>query len=293
MDRLKVKEQLLKVLGNAPATLILGAPGIGKRFVVCEVLASQYPEQAERIWKGDHPDVMEMSGRELRVEQARELKGLTYRRPAVLENRFVLVKHADQLNVTCAALMLKTMEDCPPKTRWLLTAHRKDRLLPTIKSRSFGLSLSPLTIEEVEKIVSGLPRPAERAKWAEGNIGWAQSVDVDEVEEWDKWWSRMYSGQLRTPDLAKGLMKVGDDDYDLSVAVKVGTQRMALAIRNDPIKWQVAHSHMVQLVRDLEAQRAPRWWVQAWMVMAFRSVRGKEKRSYKKISRDATVESSQ
>jgi DNA polymerase-3 subunit delta' len=83
--------------------------------------------------------------KEIRIEQVRSLASFmnvsTHRKGL----RVLLLYPAEALNSASANALLKTLEEPPPGTLFLLVSHRPDRLLPTILSRcrKFPLSLPP------------------------------------------------------------------------------------------------------------------------------------------------------
>jgi len=108
------------------------------------------------IWRlaGTHPDLLRVEPAEaaeaegagektkekaatthIAVDQIRELSSevaLTSHRERY---RVVLVQPAEALNVQAANALLKTLEEPPPKTVFLLVSHQPRRLLPTVVSR--------------------------------------------------------------------------------------------------------------------------------------------------------------
>ena len=73
--------------------------------------------------------------KEIRIEQVRSLAtfmNVTTHRAGL---RVVLLYPAEALNSASANALLKTLEEPPPQTIFLLVAHRIERLLPTILSR--------------------------------------------------------------------------------------------------------------------------------------------------------------
>ncbi len=61
--------------------------------------------------------------------------------------RMAIVDSADDFNASSANALLKIIEEPPPKSLFLLIAHRPGRLLPTIRSRCRRLMLQPLEPE--------------------------------------------------------------------------------------------------------------------------------------------------
>ncbi|MCL4767689.1 MAG: DNA polymerase III subunit delta' [Hyphomicrobiaceae bacterium] len=58
--------------------------------------------------------------------------------------RVIIVDQADELNLSSANALLKSLEEPPPRTLFLLVTSQPGRLLPTIRSRCRMLALAPL-----------------------------------------------------------------------------------------------------------------------------------------------------
>src|SRR5690606_28014279 len=58
--------------------------------------------------------------------------------------RVVIVDPADDMNVNAANALLKTLEEPPPRTLFVLISHSLGSLLPTIRSRCQIIKLKPL-----------------------------------------------------------------------------------------------------------------------------------------------------
>lgn len=65
--------------------------------------------------------------------------------------RAVIVDSADELNVNAANALLKSLEEPPPQTVFLIVSSAPGRLLPTIRSRCRTLALEPLTTGDLRK----------------------------------------------------------------------------------------------------------------------------------------------
>lgn len=89
------------------------------------------------------------------VAQIRELAdfvNLTTHRNGM---RIILVHPAEAMNVHAANALLKTLEEPPPGTLFILVSHQPQRLLPTVRSRC-------------QKINAPLPGRAEALQWLRG-----------------------------------------------------------------------------------------------------------------------------
>lgn len=65
--------------------------------------------------------------------------------------RVVIIAEADRMNDSAANAFLKTLEEVPPNTYFILTTSSREKLLQTIRSRCLALHLPPLTDDEVRK----------------------------------------------------------------------------------------------------------------------------------------------
>jgi DNA polymerase-3 subunit delta' len=97
----------------------------------------------------------------------------------------MIVEDADRLNDSAANALLKSIEEPPPRTVWLLCAPAVEDVLPTIRSRCRALVLrTPPTsavaayLVERDKVPSAVATFAARA--AQGHIGRARALALDE-----------------------------------------------------------------------------------------------------------------
>jgi len=99
--------------------------------------------------------------------------------------RVVVVDRAEELNVNAANALLKSLEEPPPRTIFLLVTSAPGRLLVTIRSRVRTLDLAPLDDEALRRAVSqayaasgddvagGAPTPSDwerLARLADGSV---------------------------------------------------------------------------------------------------------------------------
>lgn len=79
--------------------------------------------------------------------------------------RIILVDPADDMNVNAANALLKSLEEPPPNTLFVLIAHSPGQLLPTIRSRCQTINLEPLSpnllLEVLSRIGANLPQAPE------------------------------------------------------------------------------------------------------------------------------------
>ncbi len=161
--------RLLTVGRPAHALLFEGPVGVGKSTLasaVAATLACLRPNGAESdrpgdacgscrsclaLARGEHPDVarVEAQGRTIKIEQVRALAPRLRYEPVLGRHKVVLLLEADRMGEEAANALLKTLEEPPSRTHFLLVSSRPQLLLDTIRSRCQTLRFGPLAAEEI------------------------------------------------------------------------------------------------------------------------------------------------
>ncbi len=89
------------------------------------------------------PDNVEFS-RSISVDQVRRLNMSFATFPSLSDRRVVIIDAIDDMERSAANALLKTLEEPPTGTIFLLISHAAGRLLPTIRSRCCSLRFAPL-----------------------------------------------------------------------------------------------------------------------------------------------------
>ena len=116
------------------------------------------------------------------VDEVRRLRSFLAHRAVADGWRVVIVDEANELNVNAANALLKSLEEPPARTVFLLVSSAPGRLVPTIRSRCRTLTLQPLDAEALRAATTQAlaasetpaPGPAEWApleRLAEGSAG--------------------------------------------------------------------------------------------------------------------------
>ena len=144
-----------------------GPPGVGKGTAAlalamalnCEVdpLGCGRCASCEKIVSGHHPDVLrlDMTPKGL-TERMRELTARFAYPPHEGKARVVIVDPAEGLaqgRAEAANALLKTLEEPPPRTYFVLVTAEPRRLPVTVRSRCQRLRYSPLSAEAIEEIL--------------------------------------------------------------------------------------------------------------------------------------------
>jgi DNA polymerase-3 subunit delta' len=107
------------------------------RLIVPESLA---PETVE---EGAHAEPGKKRSDQIRIEQVRELADFLAVGTHRSGLRVILIYPAEAMNANTQNALLKSLEEPPPATVFLVVATQPDRLLPTVRSRCLRFSLPP------------------------------------------------------------------------------------------------------------------------------------------------------
>jgi DNA polymerase III delta' subunit len=190
--------RFLRQKGEPPQALILvGAESLGK-YTLARTIAADWLclerqdgeacgqcDSCRRLDSDNHPDliVVSPSPDQIKIEQVRDLRNRLNFAPLLSPYRAIIVERAHLLNLHAANALLKTLEEPPPRTFFLLTANSTDQMLPTVLSRCRVIYLGPLKAEPIEShLQQSLQLLPERARllaeYADGAPGraiqWAQ-----------------------------------------------------------------------------------------------------------------------
>jgi DNA polymerase-3 subunit delta' len=107
---------------------------------------------------GNHPDLhiikLPEGKRQIVIEQVREeVLGRAYLKPMTGVTSTFIVQDAHLMNMNASNAFLKTLEEPPQTSHFILIAPDRDSVLPTISSRCQTLAFSPLPRQVVEDIL--------------------------------------------------------------------------------------------------------------------------------------------
>jgi DNA polymerase-3 subunit delta' len=143
--------------------------------------------------------------------------------------RVVIVDAADELNVSAANALLKSLEEPPARAVFLLVASEPNRLLPTIRSRTRRLDLQPLAPEPL--------RQATEAALA------AARMEAPSPQQW-RLLERLAEGSVR-----RALQLAGSGGLDLYE--RIG----GFLARLPSVDWSAVHTLSDQLALPTQEQR--------------------------------------
>ena len=136
-----------------------------------------------------HPDYFviepdrELATPQIKIEQIREIEQQIIYRPLVGDRKICMIDDADRMTIGAANALLKTLEEPPDHSLFLLISSRPASLPATIRSRcqSVRFATPPRTDVEAALILKREMRPADArflAMLSEGRLGEAVSTDL-------------------------------------------------------------------------------------------------------------------
>ena len=202
-----IRSQLVELADNARlhhCLLFEGPEGVGKATTalwLAKRMNCTEPIQGEacgQCWscraieKGHHPDVIvvgtdpERTARVVSVRQARALIQSLALRPHSARRRFVIIDPADAMNAASANALLKTFEEPPAETGFILVTSQSGALLTTVRSRSQQVRFGRVATSEVVDWLRA--RGVEQPEWighlSDGCPGRALELADGQAEAW-------------------------------------------------------------------------------------------------------------
>jgi DNA polymerase-3 subunit delta' len=193
--------------GSLPPSLIFAGPaGVGKRLVAiataqlvnCTNRVGHPPDidacgacaACTRIARGVHSDVLIVEPGEsgsIKVDQVRDIVDRAAYRPFEGRRRVVIIDSADALMPAAQNALLKTLEEPPSASMFILVTAQPDLLLPTVQSRCPRLRFGPLGVDDLVTALVARGRTPQEARaiavTADGSVQRAlQSMAGDLVQ---------------------------------------------------------------------------------------------------------------
>lgn len=173
--------------------LLAGKAGLGKRDFALAAARELVAEPGIPQPLGEHPDIITLTygpkddkaekaqaegkpferARSIRIKQIRAMQRRLVTRPTLGSRRAIIIDPADDMEKAAANALLKSLEEPPVGTFFLLVTHRPARLLPTIRSRCRTLRFPALSDSQLAAMLAdeGLPPDPGAIAAAEGSFG--------------------------------------------------------------------------------------------------------------------------
>lgn len=154
-----VKENLV-----ANSYIFCGARGSGKSMAAeifakalnCNGEGAEKPcdkcTSCKKLESGNHPniDVIKPSGASIKIKQIREVIAKVSKKPFENGYKVLIIDNADKMTQDAQDAFLKTLEEPPANTVFILLAENQSSLLPTVVSRCQVFYLKKIAKQQIE-----------------------------------------------------------------------------------------------------------------------------------------------
>jgi DNA polymerase-3 subunit delta' len=157
---IRLLQNMLRTGRLANGLMFWGPGGVGKRLVAMEMAKAvncrenrdnpcDHCLSCRKVANGNHPDVKTVvpvkKSRIIDVETVDSINELASLRPFESEWRIFIIHDADRMNLPAQNHFLKTLEEPPGRSMFLLLTEFPRMLLPTIRSRCQMVRFRPLS----------------------------------------------------------------------------------------------------------------------------------------------------
>jgi len=247
-----------------PSLLLAGPAGVGKRraaIAIAEAANCLQPRSTgdlerdgcgectacRRIGRGAHPDVILIEPGDtgsIKIEQVRDAIDRAGYRPFEGRKRVVIIDEADALVPAAQNALLKTLEEPPSASMFLLVSSIPDALLPTVLSRCPRLRFGALAPAEVAEVLVRDHEYTEAdaraaASDADGSVGRALAAESADLVE----------ARTLAHRLLEQTARVSDPVRRLEAAKDLGSRKSSAAGERDQLA--ACLRALASLLRDI------------------------------------------
>ncbi|OKL53663.1 DNA polymerase III subunit delta' [Bowdeniella nasicola] len=194
----ELRETLASPGAMTHAWLFTGPPGSGRSVAATAFAAALQCRNEPRgcgecdscrqVLAGTHPDVTRVTTEKvvIAMEEVRGLIQVAQRAPSAGGWRIILVEDADRMLERTSNVLLKSIEEPPERTIWLLCAPSTEDVIMTIRSRCRHVGLRIPPVEAIANLLAtrdGIDEDVARAaaRAAQCHVGMARRLATDDA----------------------------------------------------------------------------------------------------------------
>lgn len=225
--------------GMTHSWLITGPPGSGRSnlayaFATALLSVDGGDDEATRrqVDARTHPDLAVLATERviISIDEVRTLVTSSQFSPSVARYRVMVIEDADRMTERTSNVLLKALEEPPPRTVWILCAPSEADLIPTIRSRVRSVRLRIPALEDVAALIAqrdGVDQElaTRAAREAQSHIGMAHRLATNEQAR---------DRRAQTIETALGIRTVSDAVVAASALLEVaGADAKAMTLERD------------------------------------------------------------
>jgi len=250
---------------RAAAAELVAEPGVSQPPVEAHpdiLVLSPLPANDDEVKKRDEGKPYQLK-RSISVDQVRGLQRRLTTRPTLGARRAVIIDSADLLEKSAINALLKSLEEPPQGTFFLLVVHALGRLLPTVRSRCLIVRFHPLSDADVARALDAAApelndetrraalavsggSPGAALAFAEQDLGRAQAIFEKLIERGDR--------DLGLRAALSGAIGVRPDRERIGAAIEAARMTVVRALEHvddaGKLRLAEAHAKLVRLAGD-------------------------------------------
>ncbi len=185
-------DQIRTLIENEPLVfgrtwLFAGPRGVGKALFAKQWALKKLRESSHGSQIANHPDlhIIKPAGKQAlhTMGQLRQVGEALHLPPSLSSFKVFIIEDAERLPLICANYLLKTLEEPPSDTLFILTTYDPGSLPQTIHSRSRTFHFHPISVPEIESYLTAKGLAASSLERSQGSLAKAERLLSESSEE--------------------------------------------------------------------------------------------------------------